>query len=132
VLHPARAPLYGLYEVEGFSRNGKEIPPLTTDTTRWKRMILQYTTAASVRMMNDSAKNFGAEYDAANNRLTLITQADKQKHVFQYSRPDSEHVVLDGKLNQDQLVVRLRRVDTQKFLLLNRGFNWINERPFNR
>ena len=38
---PQRPPLFGMYDVEGFAVNGKELPPLTTDTTRWKRMVAQ-------------------------------------------------------------------------------------------
>ena len=131
VLHPVRPPIYGLYDVEGFRLNGQEIPPLLTDTTRWKRVILQFPTNASVRMMDDSTRGFEAAYDAAQNRLTLTTP-DKDKSVFQYSKPDPDHVLLEGRLKQDVLAMRLRRVDPQKFLLMNRGFHWINERPFNR
>jgi len=32
----------------------------------------------------------------------------------------------------DDLAVKLRKSDPSKFLLVNRGFHWINERPFNR
>ena len=115
VLHPVRSPLYGLYDVEGGSAG-------------WKRLILTTPTAASVRMLDDSARPYAAEYDTANHRLTLINQKDKQRQVFEYSQPDPDHVVLQG----DALQVRLKKVDTQKFLLVNRGFHWINERPFNR
>jgi hypothetical protein len=129
VMHPQRPPLYGLYDVESFQRNGQEIPPLLTDTSRWKRVILQIPTSASVVRMDDSARGFAAEYDTGNHRLTLTSQGTtKQQVVYQYSQPDPDHVVLDG----DSLVVRLKRVDTSKFLLMSRGFNWINERPFNR
>lgn len=130
-LHPVRPPLYGLYDVEGFRLNGQEVAPLTTDATRWKRVILQFPTNATVRMMDDSTRGFQATYDTAQSRLTL-TAPDKANSVFQYSKPDSNHVVLEGKLKQDSLVVRLRRVDAQQFLLMQRGFHWINERPFNR
>ncbi len=45
VLHPKRPPLYGLYDVEEFRRGGQEIPPLTTDASRWKRVVLQTAAA---------------------------------------------------------------------------------------
>jgi hypothetical protein len=41
-------------------------------------------------------------------------------------------VVLQGTLIADPLIVKLKRIDPAKFLLVNRGFHWINERPFNR
>ena len=40
--------------------------------------------------------------------------------------------MLSGKLAQDTVNIRLRRIDPKTFLLLNRGYHWINERPLNR
>jgi hypothetical protein len=40
--------------------------------------------------------------------------------------------VLSGKFGADSLVMRLRRLDENKFLLMNRGYHWIQEQPFNR
>lgn len=131
-LHPARPPVYGLYDVESFRRNGQEVAPLLTDRSRWKRVIVTYPQSFGVRLMDDSPRAFASEYDAANSRLTLITPPGQQKSVFQHSKPDPDHLVLAGTLQGEQLVVGLRKVDPQQFLLVNRGFHWINERPFNR
>ena len=30
--------LHGLYEVETFTRNGENLPPLTSDSSRWRRL----------------------------------------------------------------------------------------------
>jgi len=78
-----KPPLYGLYEVESFTRNGVEQPPLTTDTTRWKRVIVQSASAMSIRMMDDSARAYSTNYDATRNSITLIAAADKtRKNCF--------------------------------------------------
>jgi hypothetical protein len=120
VLNRPKAPIYGLYEVETFTL-------LATDATRWRRVMIQSPTAFSVRMMDDSSHVFNTEYNVAKSSVTI----DK-KSLFSYTRPDSEHMVLEGTLSNDPLVVKLKRVDPSKFLLVNRGFHWINERPFNR
>jgi hypothetical protein len=133
VLNRPKAPIYGLYEVESFNRAGQELAPLTTDATRWRRVAIQSPTAFTVRMMDDSAHVFSTEYDPAKNTVTISGDPDKsKKNAFAYSWPDSEHVVLQGTLISDPVVVKLKRVDPSKFLLVNRGFHWINERPFNR
>lgn len=117
VLNRPKAPIYGLYEVESFT-------PLATDaTTRWRRVVIQSPAALTVRMMDDSSHVFNTEYNAAKSSVTI----DK-KSLFSYTRPDTEHVVLQG----DSQVIKLKRIDPSKFLLVNRGFHWINERPFNR
>jgi uncharacterized membrane protein YphA (DoxX/SURF4 family) len=126
-VHPSRPPLYGLYEVETFTRNGQELPPLLTNSTRWRKVAMTWPEYLSVRMMDDSVSGYGAAYDTIKNTLTL-----KDKDVLAWSRPDSEHLVLDGKLGSDAVVMRLKKVDTSKFLLTSRGFHWINEMPFNR
>jgi hypothetical protein len=78
-------------------------------------------------MMDDSSHVFNTEYNEAKSNVII-----NKKSLFSYTRPDSEHLVLQGTLISDPLVVKLKRIDPAKFLLVNRGFHWINERPFNR
>ena len=119
-------PFYGLYDVESFTRNGREVPPLTTDATRWRKLIVEFPANITVKMMNDSVRGFPAEYDPNKNVVKL------NQSPFVWSHPDADHLVLEGKLGSDDLKVRLKTIDVSKFLLLSRGFHWINEFPFNR
>ena len=57
---------------------------------------------------------------------TLATQ------VLAYDRPDTNRLRLRGRFLGDSLDVEMRRIDRAKFLLMSRGFHWINEIPFNR
>ena len=84
-------------------------------------------------MMDDSPQFYGAEYDTEKNIVTLTMSEDPSKrYPLTYLRPDADHVLLQGTLAGDNLSVRLRKIDTSKFLLVNRGFHWISEMPFNR
>ena len=127
-----RSPVYGAYEVDEFVRNGQALPPLATDAGRWKNVICDSAQWLWVRSMNDQTKGYAAQYDAAKRTVTLSTHGDKRKFVFTYSRPDKDHLVLVGRLVNDALAVKLHRVDESRFLLVSRGFHWINEVPFNR
>jgi hypothetical protein len=40
--------------------------------------------------------------------------------------------VLDGTMNNQKIRFGLRLQDRDKFLLVSRGFSWIQERPFNK
>ena len=40
--------------------------------------------------------------------------------------------ILDGQLDGHKMRMETRRFDHSQMLLLTRGFNWIQERPFNR
>ncbi len=133
VVNRPKAPIYGIYEVENFNRAGQDLAPLATDSTRWRRVMIQSPQAFTVRTMDDAPHIFFSEYDAKKNSLTFSGDPDKsKKSVFTYSRPDPEHVVLQGTFINDPLVIKLKRMDPSKFLLVNRGFHWINERPFNK
>jgi len=126
-----RPPLYGLYDVEIFTRNGQELPP--TDSTRWKTVSIQQPRNLGIRMMDASTKYYEAEYDAAKNTVALCEGADKSHtNLLAYAWPDAEHVVLQGDLGTNSLSIRLRKIDTSNFLLVNRGFHWISELPFIR
>ena len=115
-VHPKRPPLYGVYEVEAPA----------SDQARWKKVAIDFPTAITVRMTDDSVKNFADQI----RRSQEHPHADRGKDApftLAYARPDPDHVQLTGPLT-----LRLRKLDPAKFLLLNRGFHWINERAFNR
>ena len=50
--------LYGLYDVETFTRNGKDVLPLTTEATRWRKVIIEFPGFVNVKMMNDAVRGF--------------------------------------------------------------------------
>jgi hypothetical protein len=132
--------LYGIWEVQSFTRNHQVLPPLLTDTTRWRRVIINNSQFASVRLMNDSSRAFalrmdstGVERDSTRARFELWAPADSTRRFpFTYVRPDRDHMSLTGVFKGDTLDVTLTRRDEAKMLLLSRGFHWINEFPFNR
>jgi uncharacterized membrane protein YphA (DoxX/SURF4 family) len=132
-INPSRPPIYGLYEVENFTRNGQDAPPLITDATRWRKVIAESPASITIKMMSDTAKGYAAEYDEAKGIVTLSEFNDKtKKYPLTYKRPDSDHLDLEGIVAGDSLSMRLRKIDTSKFLLVSRGFHWINEMPLNR
>jgi hypothetical protein len=132
-VNPPRPAVYGIWEVETFMRNGHEVPPLVTDTTRWRRFIADVPGSIGVKTMDDKLKNYRAEYSKTGNTLTLFEGSDRSKgYKLVYTRLNPDHLTLDGTIGGDALSLRLRRIDSSKFLLLSRGFHWINEVPLNR
>ncbi len=131
--HPPRPPIYGLYEVEEFTRNGQQVPPLITDGTRWRRLIAETPGSVTVKMMNDASNRYKADYEVAKRALTLSAGNNGEgKYVLSFTRPDPDHLVLDGKAANDYISMRLRKIDTSQFLLLRRGFHWTNYAPFDQ
>jgi hypothetical protein len=124
----ARAtPLYGIYDVERFSRNDKDVAPLTTDRKQWRRVVMESPRVVRVQLMDDSFERYRAEYNESARRLTLYasgTTSDPSS-AFVWSVRDADHVELDGHIRADTVVVSLKRIDPASFLLMNRGFHWI-------
>ncbi|HVR09189.1 MAG TPA: hypothetical protein VMW75_14160, partial [Thermoanaerobaculia bacterium] len=133
----SKPPIYGTFEVEQFIRNGHAMPPLLTDASHWRRLIVSYPQGLSVRWMDGSVHRFRTQYTPAKHSVAFSAweprkgAADKQG-AFTYSLPDPDHLVLQGTLLAEALEVRLRRIETSKLLLVNRGFRWVSEFPLNR
>lgn len=125
---PSNRPvLFGLYEVETFVENGSERLPLMTDPVRWKIVNLgEPPTLMQVQMMDASFRRYPAEYDSQGNSVTLsVGSGDKKKrYTLQCSRPDQDHLVMEGKFGDDALTVRMKRIDLSTFDLLNMPFRW--------
>ena len=125
--------LYGIYEVQSFIRNKDTIPPLTTDSTRWRQLVVQTDKYAVVFYMNDKRKWMRFEVDSTLRKAVLYPGDDTLvKSGFLVHSIDSVHLELDGTLLTDSLHVLLKKIDPNSFLLLSRGFHWINESPYNR
>ncbi len=133
--HPPRPALYGLYDVEAFIQNGHERLALTTDPTRWRRVIIDFfpPKVMQVQMMDDSFRPYQVEYDKAGESVTVISGTENsKKYRLECSRPDADHLVMQGMLASDSMTVRMKRMDPSKFFLLGRGFEWIQEAPVSR
>jgi len=50
---------------------------------------------------------------------------------FTYRR-DGDYLLLNGKMGNDTVFIKLKRFDEKNFRLMSRGFHWINEYPYNR
>jgi hypothetical protein len=126
---PAKLPFFGLYEVEGFVRNGTEVLPLITETTRWRTVAVN-SRRFTVRLMDDQQQRHLLRQDPEKQELTIDT-GPTDKVSLTYTLPDPGHVVLTGTYMNDALSVRLRKLEAPPFLLVNRGFHWISEAPYN-
>lgn len=126
-------PLYGIYDVRTYILNGDTLPPLITDSVRWKRLIIDRRDRAWVYQMNDSSQFYTAEVDTVQQQL-IIAPSDtlNQELLLTYEQPNAQQLNLRGIFGTDTIVIETDQYDINNFLLLRRGFHWINEYPFNR
>jgi len=59
-------------------------------------------------------------------------EGDGEGSTLAYARPDPTHLTLEGTFDGKRVEVRTVKRDASSFLLMNRGFHWVNETPYNR
>jgi uncharacterized membrane protein YphA (DoxX/SURF4 family) len=134
-----RPSLYGVWEVERFSRDGVDVPPLTTDATRWRRIVIERSTKGSGRsevtrwMMDNTRDSLHGTGDDSAHTLTLQEGGGHAPPVtLVYARPDPDHLVLTGVPDDRKPIrVELRRASEKETRLVTQTFRWsIGDRVF--
>jgi hypothetical protein len=130
-----RSPLYGIWNVEQFSVDTQVRPPLLTDNRRWRRIVLDdfRPDLAVIEQMDNSFTYDPVVIDTAHKTLVFTKFDDKSWRAdFKFDRPKPDQLVLEGSMDGHKIQMQLQLFDRNNFLLVNRGFHWIQEYPFNR
>lgn len=126
-------PLFGLYNVETFVKNGDTLQPLITDTSQWRMLNIVYNRQATLKMMNDSMKVCNLVVDTAKRKIEIIDSNDSTyKASLFYTKPNSLHLALNGSIQKDSVYILLQKQNIHNYELLKRGFHWINEYPYKK
>jgi hypothetical protein len=128
-----KSPLYGIWDVNQMSIDGQIRSPLLTDYDRWRRAIFDFPTMVSFQRMDNSVAGYGATFNVNDKTMALTKSGDKNwKANFRFQRAAPDRLTLNGKMGGHDVHMELQQVDLNKFLLVSRGFHWIQEYPFNR
>jgi uncharacterized membrane protein YphA (DoxX/SURF4 family) len=130
--HPKSA-LYGIWDVDELSIDGKIRSPLLIDYGRWRRAIFEFPDRMAFQRMDDSFARYGASINTNDKTMALTKGGDKNwKANFTFQRAAEDQLILDGNMDSHKVHMQLHLVDRSKFLLVSRGFHWVEEYPFNR
>jgi len=126
-------PLYGIWSVEEFTVDGQLRPPLLSDPLRWQRLIVEEGGAAAVQPMSGQLNYFSLKVDPARKSF-LLTKPNNWtwRAELSYDNPQPDQLILRGQIDGQPVTATLHRFDERRFLLLNRGFHWVNETALNR
>ncbi|MEI6412495.1 MAG: hypothetical protein WCR52_24095 [Bacteroidota bacterium] len=124
--------LYGIWDVRELKRNGAVVAPVLTDTAYWRKMMVGWPGYATVRMANDSTSRFTFKIDSSAQTIAFETKADFNLRKFLHFEQRNDTLWLTGMWRKDSIQILLKRYDEQQFLLMRRGFRWVNESPYNR
>ena len=132
-----RQPLHGIWDVVEFQRDGQVVPPLATDATRWKQVLIERAGDEGefvIRPMSGEADIRKLELAEDTRQMTLsdIKDTEKSALTLTYEQPAPNVLLLSGIVDGKQVRAELHQVPESQFLLVNRGFHWINETPLER
>ena len=118
----------GTYRVTNFILNRDTLPPLTTDTVRWSKLLLE-TGAAKITTMADSSSMYGFEIDSVHKTLKLISEADTtEKYSFIYENKPDNYFSISGIFRSDTISVLFKKKTLLDYpLIKKKGFHWVND-----
>lgn len=134
--------LDGTWEVAEFRRDGVELAPVVTDGKRWRYLTLidrpEWKQAVVTHMKGVNGRWAMEVKDGVLElrEMTAAAGADpsaaKVVGTLSVTREGEKGLRLSGELDGARVEAVCERRDAQDFLLMNRGFHWVNEYPFNR
>ncbi len=125
--------LYGIYNTQHIIKNKDTIPLLVTDNQLWKRVVIQSDKYVLFYDMQDDATRYNIKsFDTVQRTMNLVKYRDSTAILnLNYTLRDSI-LTLKSIHKKDTLHIEAKQYDLSKFRLINRGFHWINETPYNR
>ena len=128
-----KSPLYGIWNVSYMSIDGVERAPRVDDYDRWRRITFDFPANVGFHRMDDTVARYSLKLDENAKSMALTVAADpKWTGSLSYDRPDPSHLSLKGDMGGKRVEMRLELLPRESFLLVTRGFNWVQEYPFNR
>lgn len=126
-----RVSLYGIYQTDIFIRNGDTIPPLQTESFRWKQLVIDGGSwkQSGLITFNDDQKTFyNIKADTAKQMMRIQSIADTlNTYTFHFVTPTTNHLLLEGKWMNDSIKVFLTKTNIDSFNLYSDRFHIVND-----
>ncbi|MGC4100343.1 hypothetical protein [Ferruginibacter sp.] len=124
----------GVYDVITYVVNKDTLPPLITDSLRWKDVIIENNGSGSIHTMDTMfRKRYGRSYfnftvDTLQPVIHFQKRAGDEADLFSlhYLRRDSNTLQLYGQRRNDSVFIELKR-SARHFQLAERQFHWLSE-----
>ena len=130
-----RAPLpalYGLYDVDSVVRNGVARSLVPTDSTDWSRVAIGQR-RSTVRLTSGALEFYTAGVDTTARTVRFAPRDDgPAASTWAFERPDTNRLILRGRMGTDSVELVLRRVDHTRYRLVSHPFHWAHNTTENR
>lgn len=130
-LQKDRFKIYGLYIVEDFNLN---IAGNKVDSLHWKRLDIGFD-SVKVWSANNKSTAYFCSVDYVSKKLVLFNAGSNSlAYEFSYQQLDPDFLTLSSNNfpKQELLYIKSRKFNFKSYPLINRGFHWINEHPYNK
>ncbi|MFT5890947.1 MAG: putative membrane protein YphA (DoxX/SURF4 family) [Dokdonia sp.] len=128
-----KPPLYGLYKVTSFKANGKEVVPTLKDTVAWRYISMEWKGSVQFYRPDMSRFGYSAVIDTTTQKLTWTNFKDSTKvYTMKYTKTSDSTMRFQGIHKNDTIDCDTKILSKKDFPLMNRGYHWIQERPYNR
>ncbi|GAB3898051.1 hypothetical protein [Spirosoma agri] len=104
------------------------------DSLRWQNVVFETGNSGSIETADTLFRQryrrgyFSYSLDSLNRRIAFKKFANDTAALFtmQYTMPDTNHILLQGKIRNDSVQVSLKR-QNRRFQLAERQFHWLSE-----
>ncbi len=127
-----RPAVFGLFEVFYFEKNGTSLSPISTSNRRWHYIVSEREGYLQIVKMDKSSEYYDAKIDTLKQIMTLTNSEDTTKTFILNYKISKSTFDFETVIQNDTIKGNCKILTKKSFLMTNRGFNWINEYPFNR
>ena len=125
------APVVGRWELVAMQVDQKE--PGKDDPMNWS--WLDFSNRKFMRLAGPKPPNvvYLITWDTEKKKFTLAkTRTPTWSATFRYDLPEPDKLELQGTMDGKAVSASLKRATEKSYELMNRGFHWIQELPYNR
>jgi hypothetical protein len=128
----ANASLNGAYFTQQFLVNNDSLLSKTADTPRWNKLLIE-NNFSEIAFADNKSDYYETAIDTTNRTISLSPYSDTTTtYILRYSQLSDSTLVVKGPYKSYNISVLFKRKLIGDYQLVNRGFHWINEYPYNR
>ncbi len=122
--------LYGVYKVTNYVINNDTITNYKNDKL-WKNIFFEKEGTVKIETMNEKNISYKIEIDSTTKKMKFSPKGTSDSFDFNYTKTDT-NLDFNFIFKNDTIFAETKRMNEDALLLINRGFHWISEYPYNR
>jgi len=124
--------LNGMYKTDLFVLNKDTLLAGHDGLKRWNKLLLE-DGYSGIYVGYDSVRYFKLSADTLHRKIIMTSYKDStESYRFTYTVLPDNRYALSGVCRSDSIFATFKRKQKTDYQLVNRGFHWINESPYNR